>query len=82
MNVPILDMVRGKDAEIAEAVIISGPRKGQIVRLNSDNTTEPEQTLTPQQWQLLNTTLGTMLTSLDELETELRETNAAMRKGL
>ena len=70
MNVPILDMVCGKDAEIAEAVIISGPRKGQIVRLNSGNSMEPQQTLTPEQWHLLDTSLGTVLTSLDKLETD------------
>ncbi len=61
--------------EPLEAVIISGSRKGQIIRL--PNSAELE--LTPEELHLLDEALDTLLTKLDRLAEEMRLTKEALR---
>ena len=63
MTAPVseLDTTGGKEAEIAEAVIISGPNKGLIVRLRDDNTIVEDPT--PEEWAMIDAALDVLLMS-------------------
>ena len=81
MMAPVLelDTAHGKEAEIAEAVIISGPNKGRIVRLRDDNSIVEDPT--PEEWAMIDAALDVLLASLDRLEGEVKGATAAIKES-
>jgi hypothetical protein len=64
-------------AEPVDAVIISGPRRGEIVRLPADAIPE----LSEGDLQLLNAALDEVSGALDRLEAEIEATIEAFRES-
>ena len=58
-----------------EAVIISGPRRGEIIRVPDTISTE----LSPKEIQLLNDALDNLDAALQRLSAEIRETTRAFQ---
>jgi hypothetical protein len=61
--------------EPIEAVIISGPRRGEIVRLPEDAIPE----VSDEDIELLNAALDQVIAAIDRLSAEVRATTAALR---
>jgi hypothetical protein len=57
-----------------EAVIISGPRRGEIVQLSDEDIAE----MSSEDIQLLNEALDALLDAIDRVATEVRTTNEAL----
>jgi hypothetical protein len=71
---PIVEPVQS--VETVEAVIISGPRKGEIVRL-------PEETIpdvSDEDIKVLNEALDGLIAAIDRVSAEVRLTTEAMRE--
>ena len=64
-------------AEPIEAVIISGPRRGEIIRLPVETLAE---TVTDADIKMLNEALDTLVTAIERLSTEIRATSTALRE--
>jgi hypothetical protein len=62
-------------AETIEAVIISGPRRGEIVRLSEDAIPE----ISDQEIKLLNDALDDIIAAIDRVNQELHTTTEALR---
>ena len=60
-----------------EAVIISGPRRGEIIRLPVEMLAE---TVTDADIKMLNEALDTLVTAIERLSTEIRATSIALRE--
>ncbi len=69
-------MTMSQVAEPVEAVIISGPRKGEIVRL--PNETQDE--VTEEEIEALNYALDELIAALDRYAAEVRATIEAWRE--
>lgn len=63
-------------AEPIEAVIISGPRRGEIVCLPEDAIPE----VTDEELQLLNKALDDLIAAIDRVSDEVRATTDSVRK--
>jgi hypothetical protein len=63
--------------EPVEAVIISGPRRGEIVRLQDETLTEE---VTEEDIKLLNEALDEVIAAIDRVRTEVRLTIETFRE--
>jgi hypothetical protein len=63
-------------AEPIEAVIISGPRRGEIVRLPEDAIPD----VSDEDIQLLNNALDDLIAAIDRVSDEVRTTTESIRK--
>jgi hypothetical protein len=64
--------------EPIEAVIISGPRRGEIIRLPAE--TVAEMTAADVDIEMLNGTLDLLITAIEKLSTEIRATSTTLQK--
>jgi hypothetical protein len=64
-------------AEPIEAVIISGPRRGEIIRLPVETLAE---IASDADIKMLHEALDTLITAIERLSTEMRATSAAFRE--
>ena len=63
-------------AEPVEAVIISGPRRGEIVQLHDGEIEETE--ISDEDIQLLNNALDDLIAAIDRLSAQVRSTTIAL----
>jgi hypothetical protein len=63
-------------AEPLEAVIISGPRRGEIVRISEGELTE----VSDEAIEMINEALDEPITAIDKISTEVRVTTETLRK--
>ena len=61
--------------EPMEAVILSGPRRGEIIRLPDDDTVK----ISPGELQALNAILDLLISKLENLSREIRLATEAMK---
>ena len=61
---------------VVEAVIISGPRRGEIIQLPDEDIAE----LSNEDIQLLNEALDGLIGAIDRVATEVRATSEAFRE--
>ena len=67
-----------QENEPIEAVIISGPRRGEIVRLPEDGIPE----VSDEDIQLLNEALDQLIASIDRYSAEVRATTESLRERI
>jgi hypothetical protein len=61
---------------VVEAVIISGPRRGEIIQLPDEDIAE----VSNEDIQLLNEALDELISAIDRVATEMRATSEAFRE--
>ena len=73
---PVAAVETDEIAETLEVVIISGPRKGEIVRLSQESVPE----VSDEEIELLNQVLDDLIAAIDRVSTEIRLTTEAVRE--
>ncbi|MDQ3814485.1 MAG: hypothetical protein M3347_11100 [Armatimonadota bacterium] len=69
--------------EPVEAVIISGPRKGEIVRLNGDAAEElPNEDISDEEIEMLNAALDQLIAAVDRLNEKVCMAIEAVEKQM